>query len=472
MAALYYIGMMHFKGQAGLKKDPVKAIKLWRRVAAEKPFRRTNGQIKSNLAVSDAENAIGDAFRHGIGVKQDDVEAYNWYERSGKHGSPSGMINFASFRAAGKGGSKESLFARILFRRASRILYGDEEADEREDVSEDETAVHFSVFAKLSLFRSPVKAKRELHNKKVMAQMMEKRLQGWPTAKSYFQAYDAMNEASEMLADEKYHESFKKLREIWRTWDFAFTDYRPFLKAARRVLKSNPEDHGALYVIAIAAPEDDFKEKLKLILKCLQLDPSVPDYHLMAAHLYAMNDNFEIALKFCDKALELLPHPSWLFTRAHLLQLVGPKKVSVKKMIEAFQLYLSSVPSDYSDVAEAYYSIAWLLGYNEEDNTRPISSLEKTVFDMGRYSENVRLPCFRPVEIYGAEVYFSQNLMGEQTKNMMAGKETESKLVELLCACCTKTESLFSCITCKKTYYCFEKCRKNNAIVHNIFCNK
>ena len=171
VAALYYIGMMHFKGQAGLKKDPVKAIKLWRRVAAEKPFRRTNGQIKSNLAVSDAENAIGDAFRHGIGVKQDDVEAYNWYERSGKHGSPSGMINFASFRAAGRGGSKESLFARILFRRASRILYGDEEADEREDVSEDETAVHFSVFAKLSLFRSPVKAKRELHNKKVMAQM-------------------------------------------------------------------------------------------------------------------------------------------------------------------------------------------------------------------------------------------------------------------------------------------------------------
>ena len=123
------------------------------------------------------------------------------------------------------------------------------------------------------------------------------------------------------------------------------------------------------------------------------------------------NDDFEIALKFCDKALELLPHPSWLFTRAHLLQLVGPKKVSVKKMIEAFQLYLSSVPSDYSDVAEAYYSIAWLLGYNEEDNTRPISSLEKTVFDMGRYSENVRLPCFRPVEIYGAEVYFSQNLI-------------------------------------------------------------
>ena len=169
------------------------------------------------------------------------------------------------------------------------------------------------------------------------------------------------------------------------------------------------------------------------------------------------NDDFEIALKFCDKALELLPHPSWLFTRAHLLQLVGPKKVSVKKMIEAFQLYLRSVPSDYSDVAEAYYSIAWLLGYNEEDNTRPISSLEKTVFDMGRYSENVRLPCFRPVEIYGAEVYFSQILMSEQTKNMMAGKETES---------------LFSCITCKKTYYCSEKCRKNNAIVHNISCNK
>ena len=37
-------------------------------------------------------------------MKQDDVEAGNWYERSVTHGSPSGMINFASFNAAGRGG--------------------------------------------------------------------------------------------------------------------------------------------------------------------------------------------------------------------------------------------------------------------------------------------------------------------------------------------------------------------------------
>jgi hypothetical protein len=234
-------------------------------------------------------------------------------------------------------------------------------------------------------------------------------------------------------------------------------------------------DHGALYVIAIAAPEDDFEEKLKLILKCLKLDPSVPDYHLMAAHLYAMNDDFEMALEFCDKALELLPHPSWLFIRAHLLQLLGPKKFSVEKMIEAFQLYLSSVPSDYSDVAEAYYSIAWLLGYHEDDDCeRPISALTKTIFVMGRNAEKVRLPCFRPVRLYGAEVYLRENLISEHTFEMMRGKEIESKLVELLCACCTKTGSrteMFSCIICKNTWYCSEKCRKNNAIVHNISCN-
>ena len=67
-------------------------------MAAEKLFRRTNGEIKSNLA------NIGEAFRHGVGVKQDDVEAGNWYERSVTHGSPSGMINFACFNAAGRGG--------------------------------------------------------------------------------------------------------------------------------------------------------------------------------------------------------------------------------------------------------------------------------------------------------------------------------------------------------------------------------
>ena len=41
----------------------------------------------------------------------------------------------------------------------------------------------------------------------------------------------------------------------------------------------------------------------------------------------------------------------------------------MKKMM-AFQLYLSSVPSDYSDVAEACYSIAWLLGYHDDENAK------------------------------------------------------------------------------------------------------
>jgi hypothetical protein len=45
-------------------------------------------------------------------------------------------------------------------------------------------------------------------------------------------------------------------------------------------------------------------------------------------------------------------------------------------MTEAFQLYLGSVPSDYSDVAEAYYSIAWLLGYGKRKQTEET----KTVF--------------------------------------------------------------------------------------------
>jgi len=44
-----------------------------------------------------------------------------------------------------------------------------------------------------------------------------------------------------------------------------------------------------------------------------------------------INEDFEIALRFFDKELELLPHPPWLFSRALLLQLVGPKKFSMKK---------------------------------------------------------------------------------------------------------------------------------------------
>jgi hypothetical protein len=101
-------------------------------------------------------------------------------------------------------------------------------------------------------------------------------------------------------------------------------------------------------------------------------------------------------------------------------------------MIEAFQLHLSSVPSDYSDVAEVYYSIAWPFGYHDTNDKRRISALEKTVFDMGRNAESVRLPYFRPVEIYEALVYLGKNLTSEHGMNTMAGKETGCKLVELL----------------------------------------
>jgi hypothetical protein len=58
-------------------------------------------------------------------------------------------------------------------------------------------------------------------------------------------------------------------------------------------------------------------------------------------------------------------------------------------VIEASQLHHCSVPSDYSDVAEAYYSIAWLLGYRDTNDKRQISALEKIVFDMGRNAESV-----------------------------------------------------------------------------------
>ena len=50
--ALYYIGMMHFRGQEGLKKDPIKAVTMWRRVAAEKPWLRLDGQLQPNLCVA------------------------------------------------------------------------------------------------------------------------------------------------------------------------------------------------------------------------------------------------------------------------------------------------------------------------------------------------------------------------------------------------------------------------------------
>ena len=71
---------------------------------------------------------------------------------------------------------------------------------------------------------------------------------------------------------------------------------------------------------------------------------------------------------------------------------------------------------------------------------------------MGPNAEKVRLPSFKPNEIYGTEVYLSQDFMSEHSKNTMAGKETGYKLVDLLCACCPETESFKSSVRLKWHY--------------------
>ena len=70
--AQYNLGQMYRRGE-GVKQDDAEAVK-WYRKAAEQ------GNI-------DAQNAMGEVYLSGIGGKQNDAEAVKWYRKAAEQGS-------------------------------------------------------------------------------------------------------------------------------------------------------------------------------------------------------------------------------------------------------------------------------------------------------------------------------------------------------------------------------------------------
>jgi len=174
------------------------------------------------------------------------------------------------------------------------------------------------------------------------------------TAQSFFKACEMVEQAMDHLSRHQFTDAFKLYRLSQREWDLAIVEFGSFysicLAAAKRTLDHNSNDADALYALVRIDMTQSNEEKLLMVKRCVELDPSVPDFHhLLASILGFVTDN-KNGLRAVERAIEMLPnHPDWLYTRATLMRLAEDERgLKGKKysadVAEAYLKFMSSNP--------------------------------------------------------------------------------------------------------------------------------
>lgn len=96
---IYNLGLLYQDGK-GVNKDIHRAIQLFEQ-AAKLPA--TGILNMRNVGVAEAECAIGNCYRDGVGKQQEYSEAVKWYTRSCEHGSGEAASNLAFMYMGGMG---------------------------------------------------------------------------------------------------------------------------------------------------------------------------------------------------------------------------------------------------------------------------------------------------------------------------------------------------------------------------------
>ncbi len=65
---------------------------------------------------AEAQNRLGALYREGLGVQQDDKEAYSWFGKSAAQGDPQGCCQLAEMSLLGLGCEVNEAKALELFR--------------------------------------------------------------------------------------------------------------------------------------------------------------------------------------------------------------------------------------------------------------------------------------------------------------------------------------------------------------------
>jgi hypothetical protein len=68
------------------------------------------------------------------------------------------------------------------------------------------------------------------------------------------------------------------IREMCRSWHLPHFDFSPFVTNARLILENNPNHTGALNMTVLCDQDQDQNTKMKMALRCVQLELQVADY--------------------------------------------------------------------------------------------------------------------------------------------------------------------------------------------------
>ena len=323
----------------------------------------------------------------------------------------------------------------------------------------------FEVFCALEICKEQTERHSNLTNsivydeRKVISAMEDRSARGWPSAGVFFQAYRLLGEARELLRQNRYTESFIKLREMTATWTMKFFDPTQFIQIAKMVLRKEPKNHAALFIIVRFDDQDD-QEKLKLSKRLVKLDRTIGEYHALLGRYYPSSGQKKRAVNSFEKSFELGGNPDSIFMRGVTLHYYMKPKDQV--VIEAYQQFLSSVPSDNMQVPVIYFILGNV--YLKKDAAKAAA-----LYRMGQVADHssIRLPCVPNLEDDSTRVKLKLKLTDEGywpiPKNALYSVK--------MCATCTKTESLFICTSCNKAWYCSNKCQENNVIIHRRFCH-
>jgi len=233
---------------------------------------------------------------------------------------------------------------------------------------------------------------------KCMDVLMSRARNGSPTAQSFFKACQIVEEAIDLLSRRKINEAFKLYRLSFREWDLPIIEFSDFysdcVEAAKKSLDRNTQDADALYVLVRTGTVRSNEEKLRMVKRCVELDPSVPDFHHLLACILGFVGDHNNGLRAVDRALELLPDQTdWLYDRATFIRLKETEKQGADDA-EAYLKFISSNPRDHRKFPEACYCLAQIYLLSG-DHTQAKSYYQK---GLDAEDPQVRLPCYEPVD--------------------------------------------------------------------------
>ena len=307
-------------------------------------------------------------------------------------------------------------------------------------------------------------------------------------AQSFFEACEILEQAKDLLRRGQRGDAFILYRLSRRAWDLQIREYFYFYlecaNAAEQALDQNSQDANALYVLlCIDLSRRSNEENLQMAKRCVELDPSVPEFHQLLSCMLGFVGDHKNGLRTIDRAIEMLPNQvDWLYYRATHLRLIVDEEEKNKKnkkhevdAVEAYLKFISSNPRDHRKVPEACFSLAQIYAHWGE------IAKAKIYYQKGLEAEDpgIRLPCFEPVkdDFSGKMVTKLMLKASELGKKMPlengvdAADSAQDETINN-CANCLKSNQSLHCTACKSVRYCDRACQVAHWKKHKEDCKR